>query len=64
MKQDFMKVYKGLNKFFTEDKLGKEIIQNLKEGAFLIRDIIKRFFRQMKKTMDELWKSCLFYEVK
>ncbi len=64
MKQDFMNDYKGWNKFFTEDKLGKEIIQNLKEGAVLIRDIIKRFFRQMKKTMDELWKDCLFYEVK
>ncbi len=64
MKADLMNDYKGWNKFFTEDKLGKEIIENMKQGAFLIRDLIKRFFRQMKKTMDELWKDCLFSEVK
>ncbi len=49
-----MNDYKGWNRFFTEDKLGKEIIANMKQGAGLIRDLIKLFFKQMKKTMDEL----------
>ncbi len=58
MKQDLMNDYKGWNNFFTNDKLGKEIIENMKQGAVLIKDLIKLFFRQMKKTMDELWKAC------
>ncbi len=64
MKQDLMNDYKGWNKFFTQDKLGKEIIENMKQGAGLIKDLIKLFFKHMKKTMDELWKRGWFYKVK